>query len=175
MTVFNRLKHGVDVTKFKADQLLKINRVRGEIDVLLQDIAQHQKKIALKAIELHQAGVLSNPELDQLCLGIDDINQLIRQKEAQIAAIRAEEAPQYIPPPIGVVQNPCSTCGFDVPISASFCPNCGKTVIPPQPTTTSEIDSESICQNCGNSIHKGVVFCPQCGQKIGKPDTNQLE
>ncbi len=59
MPIFDRLRRGVDLTKFKADQLLRINRIQGEIDSLHQRIAEVQRRIAGKAIELHQIGSLS--------------------------------------------------------------------------------------------------------------------
>lgn len=174
MTIFGRLKHGVDITKFKADQLLRINRVQSEINVLLQDMTQIQKKIAAKAIELHQASHLANPELEQLCLGIDDINRQIREKESLIAVIRTEEVPQFVPPQTYQVANPCPACGFDIPVSAAFCPNCGHAVSTPPPPTASEAAPYIICPSCGNHVEMTVAFCPECGQKITQPDPSNL-
>ncbi len=47
----------------------------------------------------------------------------------------------------------CIYCGENIPVSANFCPKCGK----PQ--------NESKCINCGNSIKPGTNFCPYCGAK----------
>jgi DNA-directed RNA polymerase subunit RPC12/RpoP len=175
MSIFDRLKHGVDLTKFKADQLLHINRIKGEIDVLLQDTAQIQKRIAAKTLELHQAGNLAIPELEKFCLEIDSINRQIREKEAQIAAIRAEEAPQYVPPQTYQAVNPCPTCGFDIPLSASFCPNCGYSVKSSPPATPGEESSTITCPTCGYSILVCAAFCPECGEKIIQPDLTDLQ
>jgi len=175
MSIFGRLKHGVDITKFKADQLLHINRIKGEIDVLLQDTAQIQKRIAAKALELHQVGNLTIPELERFCLAIDSINSQIREKEAQIAAIRAEEAPQYVPPQTYQALNPCPTCGFDIPPSASFCPNCGYTVKTSPPPTTLEEPTAITCPECGYSIQVGAAFCPECGIKIIQSDSTNIQ
>ena len=174
MSILNRLKHGVDITKFKADQILQINRVQGEIDILLQDVAQIQKKIALKSFELHQAGHLANPELEEFCQGIDDKNRQIREKEAMIAAIRAEEAPQYVPPQVYQAAHPCSDCGFDIPVSAAFCPNCGRTVPTPPPNPANEAAPFIICRSCGIHVAITAAFCPECGSKITQPDSPDI-
>jgi hypothetical protein len=94
MTIFNHFKHGVDVTKFKADQLLRINRIQSEIDGLRPKISEMHIRIANTAYELHQQGKLMNSELVELCAAIDDINRQMAEKESLINAIREEQPPQ---------------------------------------------------------------------------------
>ena len=171
MPILDRLKYGVDVSKYKADQLLRINRVQNEIDLLNRDIAQIQKKITSKAIELHQIGNLANPELEQICLEIDEINRQIRDKLVLIASIRNEEPPKYFDPSTSQAANPCPKCGFDIPITAVFCPNCGHTVIREAPPSVGEATLTIPCPNCGKSIPANAVFCPECGQRTAKPVT----
>ena len=86
MPVFDRLKHGVDVTKWKADQLLRINRVQNEIIDLRREITGVRDKVAAAVIDLHKKSALAHPELEELCLAIDKIEAQIGEKEAQIAA-----------------------------------------------------------------------------------------
>lgn len=171
MPIFDRLKHGVDVTKFKADQLMRINRVQGEIDTLRQNIAQIQKNIYTKAYDLHQAGSLANPELENFCLLIDDIYHKIRDKENDIAIIRTEDVPKYIPPPIvSSVANPCPECGFDIPSTAAFCPNCGHTIRDDSVPISETQDGMITCPVCGNNIMDTMPFCPECGHKMSESD-----
>lgn len=167
-TLLGRFKHGVDVIKFKADQLMRINRVQGEIRDLRRDISNIHVKISSTAVELHKKGALSNPELVDLCVAIDQLNKQIFEKEANIAAIRNEEVP-HLPPstyqyaPI----NPCPKCNSDVPIGAEFCTNCGN----PMPTTSvtdsvKTVSSKIACTYCKALIPANAEFCPECGQLL---------
>ena len=54
MPIFDRLKHGVDLTKFKADQLMRINRVQSEIDVMRQKLAETEAKAQKESERLKQ-------------------------------------------------------------------------------------------------------------------------
>jgi hypothetical protein len=160
MPIVDRLKHGVDLTKFKADQLMRINRVQGEIDGLRQQIAAIQRQLGVTAIEIHNRGELTNKELEDLCLQIDGLNQAIAGKDAMITTIRAEIPPQYVQPAAYAPGIPCQSCGFPVPPGADFCPNCGRPTPKPPPP------SGQLCPSCGHSVPQGAIFCPDCGYKF---------
>lgn len=171
MPLFGRLKHGVDVTKFKADQLLRINRVQGEIGDLRREILGVREKITNAVIDLHKQSTLSYPELQELCIAIDKIESQIAEKERQIASIRAEVPPQpvaYPPAPIPAAStNPCPNCHFAAPVGAAFCPNCGKPMPAPSETISAEPASNSSkCANCGLNIPAKAAFCPNCGKPV---------
>ncbi len=168
MTLFDRFKHGVDVTKFKADQLMRINRIQGDIGSIKQDISRIYSKIAVTAIELHKNSTLTNPELVDLCTLIDQLNKDILEKESMIAAIRQEENPQFV---LSANQynpiNPCPKCNFDVPMDAEYCPNCGNRMsVVVNPTNLDSTYSGVVCSKCGTKTQNGSEFCPQCGQPL---------
>ena len=97
MPLLDQLRRGVDTARSKADQLMRINRVQGEIKRIRRDIQAVRKKIADGVIELHQKGSLSHQELEDLCVEIDGFNAQIAEKEAQIDSIRTE-TPTEAPP-----------------------------------------------------------------------------
>lgn len=168
MTLVDRFKHGVDVTKFKADQLMRINRIQGEIDSLQQNISRLYNKIAVTTVELHKKDVLANSELVDLCVAIDRLDESILEKRKNIAAIREEEAPQFASLTVGRGPiNPCPQCNSDVPIGAEYCPNCGNRM--PTIESPSNIDSVApgiVCSECGTRTPDGAEFCPQCGKPL---------
>ena len=147
MTFINRLKHGVDLTKFKTDQMLRINRVQSEIDELNQRIAALQRQLATFAYDLHQRGALVHRELEDLCLVVDELNRSITERENAIAAIRSEQAPEYVEPLPVVNGVLCLACGFDMPAFADFCPNCGQRSARPN-----SIPAEPISRNFEEKI-----------------------
>ena len=58
---------------------------------------------------------------------------------------------------------PCPKCGSMVPVSATFCPNCGSPLQDKQKT-------ESIkCPKCGTESPAGTKFCPNCGAQLEAP------
>ncbi len=187
MPLLDQLRHGVDVTKFKADQALRINRVQNEIGGLRRDILGIREKIADAVLQLHKQNALSYSELEEMCASIDQIDLRIAEKEAQINSIRAEVPPQTARPSMptyqpsaptapGTPRNPCPNCMFDAPIGAAFCPNCGKS-IPQQPpdqsidgTLAGELNK---CVACGALLPESATFCPECGQPIAPPTVAQ--
>jgi predicted RNA-binding Zn-ribbon protein involved in translation (DUF1610 family) len=166
MPILDQLRRGVDTAKFKADQLMRINRVQSEIGDLRREISSVREKIANVVMELHRQGGLSSQELEDLCVAIDQLNTQIAAKEAQIVHIRAEVPPQtssYSVQP----KNPCPNCRFDVPLGAAFCPNCGNAMPQLSEHTAAEPVSEAgKCSNCGFSLPAEADFCPNCGQRV---------
>ena len=54
--MLDRLRHATDVTKFKAAQLLRVNRVQGEIANIRRKVQLARDRIAAAALELHRVG-----------------------------------------------------------------------------------------------------------------------
>ncbi len=96
--MFDRLKQAANITKFKADQLLRVQSVQNEIGGINQQLNAIKDRIANAVIDLHKRGAIQVPELDELIGSADGLMAQIAQKEAQIAAIKAEVGPQAAPP-----------------------------------------------------------------------------
>jgi predicted nucleic acid-binding Zn ribbon protein len=167
MPIFDRLQHGAELAKFKANQLLRINHVQGEINGIKREIQVVRENVVTTTITLHQNGSLSIPELEELCLVIDKLKDDIRDKEALIESIRAESLDTpTAPAPLSKPTNPCPKCNYDVPMGSAFCINCG-TEMPTTPTTSDPgSDPSSKCPYCGNSLPSDSEFCPNCGKMI---------
>lgn len=161
MSIFDKAKQGVDVAKFKADQLLRINKVQNDIGTLRRDIQGVREKAAEAVVQLHRQGPLAYPDVEDLCLKIDQIEAQIAEKEAQVAAIRAEQPPVAVVAAVAVATGMslsmavCPQCRTSIPDGAAFCPSCGKQ-IPPRPK----------CQQCGYLLEDEAMFCPNCGQRV---------
>lgn len=175
MPIMDQFKRGVDKAKFEADRLVRINRVQNEIGNVKREIFSVREKIAAAVIEHHKQGELLHTDLEELCATIDQFELQIAEKDAQIAAIRAEALPQMpstqtTPAITGSAQgtttgpvNLCPHCGFAAPGGAVFCPNCGKQ-IPPPPKPM--VAASNPCSNCGFGLGAEAAFCPNCGQKV---------
>ena len=124
-----------------------------------------REQIAMAALRLHQESPLANPELEELCLQVDQFNEQIALKANVIEAIRVEEPPQI---PEQTAQDypgyPCPNCSFKVPDGAKFCTNCGQVM--PEATLENKLAPEPqarVCSNCGATLDSVGTFCTQCG------------
>jgi DNA-directed RNA polymerase subunit RPC12/RpoP len=165
MSLVNRFKHGVDLTKFKADQALRIREVEGEISTLRREITTIRERIAYTALKMHKESPLANSELEVLCVQIDQLEEQITTKGNVIEAIRIEEPPQI---PVEATQDypgyPCPNCNFKVPMGSKFCTNCGQAISQPSPTSEAQTETTvRVCSNCGYQLDTAGTFCTQCG------------
>jgi predicted nucleic acid-binding Zn-ribbon protein len=90
MPLLDSLRKGADTARAKADQMMRINRVQGEIKGIQREIESEREKIADAVMELHQQGTLSDQGLTDTCIAIEGLKAQIAEKEAQIESIRAE-------------------------------------------------------------------------------------
>jgi len=167
MPIFDRLQHGADLAKFKANQLLHINRIQGEISGIKRDILMVREKVVITVLTLHHSGVLTIPELEALCMTIDNYKGEIDEKEALVESIRAESldgvtSPVHQSSPA----NPCPECNYDVPLGAIFCSNCGAGILTVSTVSASTGDNSNKCSVCGSSMPSDSDFCPNCGKSV---------
>ncbi len=177
--MFDSLRKGANLAKFKADQLLREQRVQSEIGSINQQMNALKDRIAAAVLELRKNGPLGLPELDDLCTQADGLVDQIAQHQAQIAAIRAEQAPGQapqqpaypqqqaypaaapVPAPAPAVKT-CPNCGASVPAAAGFCTSCGfsfQAAPPPAPVAP----ATQTCPNCQAQVPVTSAFCPNCG------------
>jgi RNA polymerase subunit RPABC4/transcription elongation factor Spt4 len=182
-SLFDRVKRETNKATFEADRLLRIRRVEGTIADIRRQITQQAYQIGSKAIELSKNGQLdSPPELAAMCKQVQQLEQQITEKEAEIERIRQEIPPE--PAPRTEVVGPavvgrkanyghiCPKCEIELPAEALFCPQCGgpaKDVAPP-PTPVATA-AEAKCVKCGAAVPAEAAFCPRCGSKVGLEET----
>jgi hypothetical protein len=165
--MFDRLKQAANETKFKADQLLRVQRVQNEIAGVHQQLSAMRDRIGGRVLEMHQQGALGVPELEEMCAGADALVAQIAQKEAQIAAIKAEQppmgaapAPQPGYPQQGFSQQQQGfppQQGFQQPGYPPQQPQQPQ-YAPPQPQVAMKT-----CPNCQAAVPAPVMFCTTCG------------
>jgi|GEM_PF-401515 len=152
--MFDRLKQAANETKFKADQMLREQRVQNDIAGIKQQLNAMRDRIGGTVLELHQRGGLGIPELDELCAAADALNAQIAQKEAQVAAIKAEGMPGAAPAPQHQQQGYAPQPGFTPPPPPAYAPQPG--YAPPQAATKP-------CPNCHAAVPAPAMFCTTCG------------
>ena len=187
--MFDRIKKEANIAKFKAEQLMHVQGVQNEIATINQQVSGVKDRIAGKVLELRQNGPLGIPDLDELCASIEGLQAQIAQKEAQINAIRAEQAPQsgapapqqgfapqpaayppqpgYPPQPVApaAATKACPNCQTAVPAAAIFCTSCGYN-FQQAPAAPEPAKATQTCPNCHFEAPLASAFCPNCGQAL---------
>jgi ribosomal protein L40E len=133
MSIFHKMREGVDVAKWKADQLIRIQKVQGEIGELRNKISVIHSQIVTTTLDLHQRDILTQSELEELCLIIDAIKTEIADKEAKLEGIKREEPPMMAS---SLTENTahivCPQCYAKIPAEATFCTDCGAAIFKPE-------------------------------------------
>lgn len=128
---------------------LKLNN---EIHGLKVQITQHYQKLG-EMYYIEHRGTHEPQNYEAECDVIDQLNNLINEKESKINDIKT--------------QITCPVCGKSIAADSAFCPNCG-TPITHNNQVPQEADESAkmVCPNCGAALPDGAVFCTSCGARI---------
>jgi ribosomal protein L40E len=176
--LLDRVKRETTKATFEADRLLRIRRVEGAIGQLQRQITQQAYQIGHKAIELYKNGRLDSPtELTAMCGQVQQLEQEIAEKEAEIERIRQEVPPVPPEPTPGpaiarqaLYGYICPSCQIELPTEAVFCPRCGGRAEDVQPPA--DFDAYSVCALCGAALPQEARFCPACGNALDEQRTS---
>jgi RNA polymerase subunit RPABC4/transcription elongation factor Spt4 len=169
--VFDSLKKGfgqaASEVKWKADQMVRINKVQNEIATLKREVGTARDQIAGAVLDMRQRGEPLPPEVEALCANIDGIMAQVAEHEAQLAAINAEVAPgsqPARPAAPAAATKVCPNCHTSIPAATMFCTTCGYNfaAAPAAPATKTTVT----CPNCHFEVPGGSAFCPNCGSRV---------
>ncbi|MFN2167590.1 MAG: zinc ribbon domain-containing protein [Anaerolineae bacterium] len=145
----------------EADRKRKVNLVKQQIQDLQSREAQAINSLSAQVLALYEAGTLKQPELVSLCKGVDEIRELIKEREAELEQLQPQPQPQPEPQPQAQPTPHCPSCGVAVVAGAAFCQSCGarlKEEEEPAPIL--------FCVHCGAKLRENSVFCPKCGEPV---------
>jgi hypothetical protein len=145
------ITQGVDRAKFEAEKFQKTTRLQGEVNEFRRQVDARLSELGQKAYELHRAGQIQSASIAELATAVDQLRSALVVKEEELKQAQAEvfeepppvpgaptttqaqqvpisyEAPVQPPPAPAATKN-CGVCGFTMPSTAMFCPNCGTRV-----------------------------------------------
>ncbi|MCS6939270.1 MAG: zinc ribbon domain-containing protein [Roseiflexaceae bacterium] len=143
-----KLAEGVDRARFEAEKFQRVTAIQGEISNLRRQVDAKRLEFGDRAIELLKAGAIQSPTLATLLREIEALQASLTLKEEELRHVqgqvfiepapapRAQNVPVSVEPPRPPTPAPpppqpvaggkvCSSCGFQMPQTAVFCPNCG--------------------------------------------------
>jgi len=151
------LTQGVDRAKFEAEKFQKTTRLQGEVNELRRQMETKLIELGQRAYDLQRAGQINVPSIAELSSAVDQLRAGLVTREEELKQAQTEqwidpgpatappasaqqvpisyEAPATPPaaaaPPASAsqpAQKACGNCGFQMPGTAMFCPNCGNRV-----------------------------------------------
>lgn len=168
----DRISHAAAVTKWKADQQMRLLRSQGQVRELENQIKAQKAALADTALTLHAQGQLGEDALKEICAAIATLHGQIEEQQNLQEAIKSERQPclqaysaDY--PPAQPAQMPTeSTSGLvcpqcNRPLVGHFCPEHGVEGIPKPSEQAAAISTKLVCPVCSQPLD--VRFCPEHG------------
>lgn len=144
------LSQGVDRAKFEAEKFQKTTRLQGEVNEFRRQLDAKLMEMGQRAYDLQRAGQINAPSIAEMATAADQLRGALMGKEEELKLSQSEvfiepagsaapppsqqvpisyDAPAAAPtpaaPPPAASVKSCASCGFQMPSTAMFCPNCG--------------------------------------------------
>lgn len=151
--ISKQIAQGVDRAKFEAEKFQKTTRLQSEVNEFRRQLDGKLGEMGQRAYELQRAGQIHSATLAELATAVDQLRAALLAKEEELKSAQAEvfeepppapgtpppaqqvpisydqPASQAAPQPQAAPSNKvCGVCGFQMPGTAMFCPNCGTRV-----------------------------------------------
>ncbi len=189
MKLWSSVRQQAGKLAFEADRMVRIKREESAIAGINTEVQTVQTNLGQIALALYRSGALANPQVAALAAQIAKLEGDIKQHEANIVAIRAEQPPegeQAAAPPPAQATAPVPPPAEMPPV---FSPPQAAAPVPPPPAATpfpspsamppaepaapvpslSEAPAPEaegkVCASCGARIPEKAIFCPECGTR----------
>ncbi len=151
---FGKLKSGANKVAFEADKMTRLNRARGELEKVKNQIQGQYAKLGEMYYTQRQSAGVTGPGYDEICQAILGLEQQAQAKSEEIQHINAEvfapqgaqPAAQPAPAPVQAAPAPAQAVSQAAPVASA--------------ATT------KFCPNCGKELALDIKFCTDCGTKV---------
>lgn len=153
MALKEQIEHAAAVTKWKADQQMRILKIQGQINDMESTIKGRVYALGEFALRLSEQGELQQSSLLELTDEIAALKQQLLGMQQSLTAVKNEsgpQRPQEQPAYSGLV---CPVCG--AMLRGNFCPEHGVAGVPP-----------SIPDPAPSASSGGYLACPICHQRL---------
>ena len=159
MALKEQIEYAAAVTKWKADQQMRILKIQGQINDMESTIKGRVFALGEFALRLSEQGELQQSSLLELTNEIAALKQQLLGMQQSLTAVKSESGPQRPQEQQAFSGLVCPVCG--VMLRGRFCPEHGVAGVPPSaPQPTSPLPSEAYlaCPICKQPLNG--KFCP---------------
>ena len=168
----DRIAHAAAVTKWKADQQMRLLKSQNQVRELENQIKSQKAALADAALTLYAQEQLAEDELKQICAAIAALHEQIKEQQNSQEVIKSERAPELQAysanyPPAQPAQLPTEpTSGLVCPqcnrsLVGRFCPEHGVEGVPKPSEQPAAISTNLVCPKCKRPLV--ARFCPEHG------------
>jgi RNA polymerase subunit RPABC4/transcription elongation factor Spt4 len=159
MALKEQIEHAAAVTKWKADQQMRILKIQGQISDMESTIKGRVYALGESTLRLSEQGELRQASLLELTYQISSLKEQLVGLQQSLTAVKTESGPQRPQPQQSYSGLVCPECGEM--LKGNFCPVHGVAgVLPaaPEPTTPVPSDGYLACPVCNQPLNG--KFCP---------------
>lgn len=156
----DRVKSGAGKAAFEADRLRRQTQAQAGVKSLQRELESQVTAMGQRALDLYDAGTLSQPELLAICQQIDILRGKIADQEAEVERIRQEKQ-------AGAPAETGEAAPAEPVTPAAVSPLRQQSAETHEPEPEPEPEPQGrTCPNCNSTVEEGVKFCPECGSKL---------
>lgn len=127
MGFFDRVRstvgQGVNRVATEADKTIRLTRLAGELGGKRHDLEKAYQELGQLAYSLIGEGAIQHERFDEGRQKIEDVQAQIITLEEELAEVRVGDKTPEVK--VTAVEQPCPSCGANVPEGTRFCGNCG--------------------------------------------------
>jgi hypothetical protein len=154
MALKEQIEHAAAVTKWKADQQMRILKIQGQINDMESTIKGRVYALGETTLRLSEQGELQQPSLLELTHQIAALKEQLLGLQQSLTAVKTESGPQRAQAPQAFSGLVCPECG--AMLRGNFCPEHGVAGVPP----TAPEPAPTV------SFPGGYLACPVCNQRL---------
>lgn len=153
MALKEQIEHAAAVTKWKADQQMRILKIQGQISDMESTIKGRVYALGESTLRLSEQGELQQPELLELTREIAGLKEQLLGLQQTLTAVKSESGPQRPQEQQAFSGLVCPVCGMM--LRGNFCPEHGVAgVLPSAPEPPASVPTS------------GYLACPICNQPL---------
>lgn len=159
MALKEQIEHAAAVTKWKADQQVRILKIQGQINDMESTIKGRVYALGEFTLRLSEQGELQQPSLLEVIHEIAVIKEQLLGLQQTLTAVKTETGPQRPQPQQSYSGLVCPECGMM--LNGNFCPVhsvAGVQVPVPQATSPIPSGGNLVCPVCNQPLNG--KFCP---------------